>query len=128
MDITQKYEKMLANDERFMTLICGILGLTWSDETYSLMVNDSKRDLSDYEEIKLPNEVELDEDSIDGVLIFGDGTIEFHLKNEQDAINWTGFSEEVIEKVIGQLELVWHQCSNRYDTRLRTLFDFKTRK
>ena len=113
MDIIQKYEKMLANDERLMTLICGILGLTWSDETYSLMVNDSKRDLSDYEEIKLPNEVELDEDSIDGVLIFGDSTIEFHLKNEQDAINWTGFSEEVIEKVIEQLELVWNECCNK---------------
>ena len=113
MDITQKYEKMLANDERLMTLICGILGLTWSDETHSLMVNDSKRELSDYEEIKLPNEVELDKDSIDGVLIFGDGTIEFHLKNEQDAINWAEFSDEVIEKVIGQLELVWHRYCNR---------------
>lgn len=77
------------------------------------MVNDSARELSDYEEIKLPNEVELNEDSIDGVLIFGDGTIEFHLKNEQDAINWTGFSEEVIEKVIEQLELVWHECCNK---------------
>ena len=54
-----------------MTLIRGIFALTWSDETYSLMVNDSKRELSDYEAIKPPNEVELDEDSIDGVLIFG---------------------------------------------------------
>ena len=113
MGIRQKYEKMLANDERLMTLICGILGLTWNDETYSLMVNDSKRELSDYETIKLPNEVELDEDSIDGVLFFGDGTIEFHLKNEQDAINWVEFSEEVIEKVIEQLELVWHECCNK---------------
>ena len=113
MDITQKYEKMLANDERLMTLICGILGLTWSDETHSLMVNDSKRELSDYEGIKLPNEVELDEDSIDGVLIFGDGTMEFHLKNEQDAINWAEFSEEVIEKVIEQLERVWYECCNK---------------
>lgn len=113
MDITQKYEKMLANDERLMTLVCGILGLTWSDETHSLMVNDSKRELSDYEAIKLPNEVELDEDSINSVLIFGDGTMEFHLKNEQDAPNWAEFSEEVIEKVIGQLELVWNECCNK---------------
>ena len=113
MDIIQKYEKTLANDERLMTLICGILGLSWNDETYSLMVNDSKRELSDYETIKLPNEVELDEDSIDGVLIFGDGTMEFHYKNLQDAINWAEFSEEVIEKVIEQLELVWHECCNR---------------
>ena len=113
MGIRQKYEKMLANDERLMTLICGILGLSWNDETYSLMVNDSKRELSDYETIKLPNEVELDEDSIDGVLIFGDGTIEFHLKNEQDAINWAEFSEEINEKVIEQLERVWYECCNK---------------
>ena len=113
MDIIQKYEKTLANDERLMTLICGILGLSWNDETYSLMVNDSKRELSDYETIKLPNEVELDEDSIDGVLIFGDGTMEFHYKNLQDALNWAEFSEEVIEKVIEQLELVWHECCNK---------------
>ena len=113
MGIRQKYEKTLANDERLMTLICGILGLSWNDETYSLMVNDSKRELSDYETIKLPNEVELDEDSIDGVLIFGDGTMEFHYKNLQDAINWAEFSEEVIEKVIEQLELVWNECCNK---------------
>lgn len=113
MSIRQKYEKMLANDERLMTLICGILGLTWNDETYSLMVNDSTMDLTDYEVIKLPNEVKLDEDSIDYVLIFGDGTMEFHLKNEQDAFNWAEFSEEVIEKVIGQLELVWNECCSK---------------
>ena len=113
MGIIPKYEKMLANDERLMTLICGILGLTWNDETYSLMVNDSKRELSDYESIKLPNEVELDKDSIDYVLIFGGGTMEFHLKNEQDAPSWAEFSEEVIEKVIGQLELVWNECCNK---------------
>ena len=77
------------------------------------MVNDSKRELSDYEGIRLPNEVELDKDSIDGVLIFGDGTMEFHLKNLQDAPNWAEFSEEVIEKVIGQLELVWNECCNK---------------
>ena len=113
MGIIPKYEKMLANDERLMTLICGILGLSWNDETYSLMVNDSTMELTDYEVIKLPNEVKLDEDSIDYVLIFGDGTMEFHYKNLQDALNWAEFSEEVIEKVIEQLELVWHECCNK---------------
>lgn len=96
-----------------MTLIRGIFALTWSDETMAFALNDSPMKWTDYETIDLPNEVELDEDSIDGVLIFGDGTIEFHLKNEQDAINWTGVSEEVIEKVIEQLELVWHECCNK---------------
>ena len=113
MESIQKYEKILTNEVRLMTLICGILGLSWNDETYSLMVNDSTMELTDYEVIKLPNEVKLDEDSIDYVLIFGDGTMEFHYKNLQDAINWAEFSEEVIEKVIEQLELVWHECCNK---------------
>ena len=68
---------------------------------------------TDYETIDLPNEVELDEDSINGVLFFGDGTIEFHLKNEQDAINWAEFSEEINEKIIEQLEQVWYESCNR---------------
>ena len=96
-----------------MTLIRGIFALTWSDETMAFALNDSPMEWTDYETIDLPNEVELDEDSINGVLFFGDGTIEFHLKNEQDAINWAEFNEEVVEKVIGQLELVWHECCNK---------------
>ena len=113
MDSIQKYERMLANEIRLITLIRNILGIDWNDEVDSYMVNGSTMEWTDCETIGLPNEVELDEDSIDGVLIFGDGTIEFHYKNEQDAINWTEFSDEVIEKVIEQLELVWHECCNR---------------
>ena len=113
MDSIQKYERMLANNIRLMTLIRDILGIDWNDEADLYMVNGSPMEWTDHEVIGLPNEVELDEDFIDGVLIFGDGTIEFHYKNEQDAINWTGFSEEVIEKVIEQLELVWHECCNK---------------
>ena len=109
----QKYERMLADNIRLMILIRDILGLTWNDEANSFMVNGSPMEWTDHEVIDLPNEVELDEDSIDGILIFGDGTIEFHYKNEQDAINWTEFSNEVIEKVIEQLELVWHECCNK---------------
>ena len=96
-----------------MAFIRGILGLTWNDETNSYMVNSSPMERTDYETIKLPNEIDLDEDSIDSVLIFGDGTIEFHLKNEQDAINWAEFSEEINEKVIEQLERVWYESCNR---------------
>ena len=106
------YEK-LSNEIRLMTLIRGIFALTWSDETMAFALNDSPMEWTDYETIDLPNEVELDEDSINGVLFFGDGTIEFHLKNEQDAVNWAEFSEEVVEKVIEQLELVWHECCNK---------------
>ena len=113
MDSIQKYERMLANEIRLMTLIRDILGIDWNDEVDLYMVNGSTMEWTDHEVIDLPNEVKLDEDSIDGVLLFGNGTIEFHYKNEQDAINWAEFSEEVIEKVIEQLELVWHECCNK---------------
>ena len=113
MGTMQTYEKIFTNEAILVALICDILGLNWNDEANSYMVNDSTMEWTDCETIDLPNEVKLDEDSIDGVLIFGDGTIEFHLKNEQDAINWAEFSEEINEKVIGQLELVWHECCNK---------------
>ena len=113
MDSIQKYERMLANEIRLMTIIRDILRIDWNDEVDLYMVNGSTMEWTDHEAIDLPNEVKLAEDSIDGVLLFGDGTIEFHYKNEQDAINWTEFSDEVIEKVIEQLELVWHNNCNR---------------
>lgn len=106
MESIHKCEKIIINEISLMTLIRDILGLTWNDEVNSFMVNSSPMEWTGHEVINLPNEVELDEDSIDSVLIFGDGTIEFHYKNEQDAINWTEFSDEVIEKVIEQLKLV----------------------
>ena len=112
MNIMKTYEKMFSNEVRLMTLIRDILKLTWNDEIRSFMVNGSIMEWTDYAFIDLPNEVELDEDSIDSILIFGDGTIEFHYKNEQDAVNWAEFSEEVNEKVIEQLKLVWHDVCN----------------
>lgn len=113
MNIMKIYEKMFSNKVRLMTLIRDILNAEWNDETNSIVMNGSTMEWTDHEVIDLPNEVELDEDSIDSVLFFGDGTIEYHYKNEQDAFNWGGFSEEVNEKVIEQLKLVWHECCNK---------------
>lgn len=113
MNIMQTYEKMFSTEVRLMTLIRDILNAEWNDETMSFVLNGSTMEWTDHEVIDLPNEVELDEDSIDSILFFGDGTIEYHYKNEQDAFNWGGFSEEVNEKVIEQLKLVWHKCCNK---------------
>ena len=113
MNIMKIYEKMFSIEVRLMTLIRDILNAEWNDETNSIVLNGSTMEWTDHEVIDLPNEVELDEDSIDSILFFGDGTIEFHYKNEQDAINWAEFSEEVNEKVIEQLKLAWHECCNK---------------
>jgi hypothetical protein len=113
MNIMQIYEKMFSTEVRLMTLIRDILNAEWNDETNSIVLNGTTMEWTDHEVIDLPNEVELDEDSIDSILFFGDGTIEYHYKNEQDAFNWGGFSEEVNEKVIEQLKLVWHNPCSR---------------
>ena len=113
MNIMKTYEKMFSTEVRLMTLIRDILNAEWNDETNSIVLNGSTMEWTDHEVIDLPNEVELDEDSIDSILFFGDGTIEFHYKIEQDAFNWAEFSEEVNEKVIEQLKLVWHKCCNK---------------
>ena len=41
MDSIQKYERMLANEIRLMTLIRDILGIDWNDEVDLYMVNGS---------------------------------------------------------------------------------------
>lgn len=41
-----------------------------------------------------------DDDRIDGLLFFADGTTEFHLEREQDALNWCQFLPKTIEEVL----------------------------
>lgn len=54
----------------------------------------------EYEFIELKYEIPFQNDCIDGILVFGDGTIEFHLKNEQDAYNYSQFDNEIIKKIL----------------------------
>jgi hypothetical protein len=44
-----------------------------------------------------------DDDLIDGLLFFADGTVEFHLEKEQDALTWHTFSPKIIEDVLVRL-------------------------
>lgn len=44
-------------------------------------------------------------DIIDSVLVFADGTIEFHLVNESDAYCWTQWSKEVVEDIMKKVLL-----------------------
>ncbi|MDD7592343.1 MAG: hypothetical protein PUJ92_05070 [Bacilli bacterium] len=47
--------------------------------------------------------IQYDEDIIDAVFIFGDATIEFHLKNDCETLNWSEFDSNIIIQVIKQL-------------------------
>ena len=44
-----------------------------------------------------------EDDLIDGLLFFADGTVEFHLEKEQDALNWHTFPPKIIEDVLVRL-------------------------
>lgn len=84
-----------------------IVGLEWSEEQNCLKYKGSNEVLErdKYKLIALPNEVkEEGGDYIDAVLMFGDGTLEYHLKNEEDAINWSEFSEETNIDVLYELK------------------------
>lgn len=63
----------------------------------------------DLETIDLFNPIPYEDDRIDGILFFGDGTIEFHFEKECDARNWAEFSNDYIKMIIEDLKE--NQCS-----------------
>jgi hypothetical protein len=42
------------------------------------------------------------DEEIDGVLIFGDGTIEFHLKS-CESLNWGDFNDDIVREIIKKI-------------------------
>lgn len=74
-----------------------------------IMNNGEIMEWHDLESVSLFNPIPYENDRIDGVLLFGDGTIEFHLENDGDAINWAEFSNDYIKMIIEELEN--KQCS-----------------
>ena len=74
-----------------------------------IMNNGVIMEWHDLESVSLFNPIPYENDRIDGVLLFGDGTIEFHLENDGDALNWTEFSNDYIKMIIQELQE--KQCS-----------------
>lgn len=65
---------------------------------------DNELAWEDMEYVTLDNTIPYNNEHIDGVLIFGDGTIEFHEKESEEAFNWIEYPIEVIQSVINQLK------------------------
>lgn len=98
---------------RMNFLLQEIHGLMWSDDVDSFVNAEPNEDgehlileWTDYEYVEI-DEIQLENDSIDGVLFFGDGTIEFHYKEEKDAENWANFDMDIIRNVIENLEKIY---------------------
>ena len=84
-----------------------VLGLSVIED--GIMNNGKIMEWCDMESISLFSPIPFENDRIDGVLLFGDGTIEFHLENEGDALNWAVFSNDYIKMIIEELKN--KQCS-----------------
>ena len=65
---------------------------------------DNELAWEDMEYVALDNTIPYNNGHINGVLIFGDGTIEFHEKESEEAFNWVEYPIEVIQSVIDQLK------------------------
>ena len=87
-------------EDKLIKLSMKILGL--SSIGGKIYKNVFLLDWNMYECISL-EPIQYDEDIIDAVFIFGDATIEFHLKNDCETLNWSEFDENTIFQVIKQL-------------------------
>lgn len=87
-------------------LLADIFELEWDDDNNALRYSDGCILEWDDHDFTMIEPIPYEDDFIDGVLYFGDGTIEFHYEKSCEAENWSLFSEEVIKKVIHNLSLV----------------------
>lgn len=84
-----------------MTRILNLLDEVWDKVASRQRWKESS---DPYEHIYVDIEpIDYDGDQIDSVLVFAEGTIEFHLKNEEDALNWTYFPEDICKEVIKRM-------------------------
>lgn len=102
----EEYHAIQTRENTLMFLITELIGATWDDirDAYILTKTEDLDLLEwdDYEYIEI-TPVKTENDRINGVLLFGDGTIEFHYENSQEAINYAEHSFEIIDKVIDTL-------------------------
>lgn len=96
---------LLALEHRLTATIVGKLGLIWNDEWNVYKFPDNTASFLPYDEyLSLDiTPIPFENDYIDAVLFFGDGCIEFHYKEDMDALNWSEFSTEIIEQVLVNL-------------------------
>lgn len=96
---------LLALEQRLTATIVGKLGLIWNDEWNVYKFPDNMASFLPYDEYLSVDitPIPFENDYIDAVLFFGDGCIEFHYKEDMDALNWSQFPTEIIEQVLTNL-------------------------
>lgn len=100
--MNRKTNKKIALFDILTSRCIEILQLTF-DKDRNVISNGEIMEWCDVEAISLSNPIPYDNDKIDAILFFGDGTIEFHLEKECDAINWYYFSTDFIKLVLEEI-------------------------
>ena len=77
-----------------------------TDDYGRLLVNGLLQNRQECYHIRLMKPIHLvkGNDKIDEILLFMDGTIEFHEKRSREALCWCEYDEHIISQVINQLE------------------------
>lgn len=103
MKYLKNYRRKIALCDILTQHCMRILNLSTNDKG-EIIRNKEIMEWSDMETISLFNPIPYDNDKIDAVLFFGDGTIEFHFEKECDARNWAEFSNDYIKLIIEELK------------------------
>lgn len=95
-------------EQRILDLMSRICNLSWDDDKNAIICNkveDENLKVLKWEEYLYVDiaPIEYDGDEIDGVLLFGDGTLEFHYASCMEAVNYADFPFEIMDKVIENL-------------------------
>lgn len=108
MRYLKNYRRKIALGEILTQHCVRLLNLS-NDNDGNIINNGLIMEWHELETISLFNPIPYNDDRIDGVLFFGDGTIEFHLEKSCEAINWADFSNDYIILIIEELKE--NQCS-----------------
>jgi hypothetical protein len=89
--------------DTLLSLVIVASGIKVKDD---IMYDSEDNELAweDMEYIGFENTIPYNNNHIDGLLIFGDGTIEFHEKESEEAFNWADYPIEIIQSVIDRLK------------------------
>lgn len=96
----------LALESKMEKLIRVIIGLEWDDDNrlYRYIRRNDFLNWDEYEFIEFKTPFPYEDDLIDGILFFGDATIEFHFQKSCEAENWATFDIDTITRVKDCLE------------------------
>ena len=103
------YNEIFELENQLLTYIGEIFLLVWDDDANCIRYANDANSCLEWDEcefVELYNDIPCGDDYIDGVLFFGDGTIEFRFKNSCEAENWTKFSTLTINNIINELKTI----------------------